>query len=106
MSIFREWHDFVTYPLDPDAVRTEARRLRTDDATIATHELNGVAAHQPFLVRKSDIISEPDDAFEAMEVTPYGVVTIWTSKNVWMLLQDRGIEKLRFFRRHPPVMSL
>jgi hypothetical protein len=39
MSIFREWHDFVTYPLDPDAVVTEQRRLRTDDATITTYDL-------------------------------------------------------------------
>src|SRR5689334_16447320 len=103
--ILRDWHDFVTYPLDPDAVQTDARRLKTDDATLATQGMTDIAAHQPFLVRQGDIIFEPGDAFEAMEITPFGVVTIWTTRNVWTLMQDRGIEKLRFVRRHPPTVT-
>jgi len=112
MSLFWSWHDFAIYPLDTEAVRTEERRLRTDDASIAVHQITkdgmkdspmaDIASLQPFLVQKEMIVFEPDDEFEAMEVTPQGGVTIWTKKNVWMLLKDRGIEKMRFSRRHPP----
>jgi len=110
--IFREWHDFVTYPLDPERVHTRVARL--DIAAAYRRGQNGqypeeysgsldrgAIIDQAFLVKDGDI-------FECMEIDDFGHVTIWTSQKIWFLVRDGssgGIEKLRYVPRHPPTRS-
>ena len=106
--IFREWHDFVVYPLEPDKVSSRAQRLDTSMG----HRLqsngeygDGYTPSSPrgAVIPLSAVIIE-DDQFEAMEIDDYGQVCVWTRDRVWALFRvgnEGGIEKLQYLPRHP-----
>ena len=99
MPMFREWHDFVTYPLEPERVKTAQERLDTAGKVRVGDEdyrvEDGGVVTEPLLIRDGDVV-------EAMRVHDSGGgVTIWTKKWVFFLLRDRGLEKSFFVPRHP-----
>ena len=106
--IFREWQEFVTYPLDPNRVRTKAERLDTSEAFRRGLDGKYPQDCKPSSSRATIIdlgmIVYDGDVFERMEVTDQGDVLIWTHEKVWMLLRKNtaGIEKLIYVPRHPP----
>ncbi len=102
MPMFREWHDFVTYPLDPERIKTAQERLdtagkvRVGEADYRMEE--GGVVTEPLLIRDGD-------ALEAMRVHDSGGVTIWTTKWVFFLMRDRGLEKSFCVPRHPELRT-
>ena len=106
--LFREWKDFVSYPLDPSRVRTRNERLDTSKACRRGND----GKYPPDYLSSPDhgavidrhILFYDDDVFECMEVTDYGDVTVWTRDKVWHLFRRNtgNMEKLMFLRRHPP----
>ena len=109
---FRDWHDFVTYPLNPDRVHTRAARLDTSAAFRRGPDRNYSNEYSQSsdkgAVIDQTLIVQYGDAFECMEIDDFGLVTIWTSQKVWFLVRDGlagGIEKLRYVQRHPPTGS-
>src|SRR5258707_962514 len=110
--IFREWQEFVTYPLNPDRVRTKAERL---DTSVAFRRGRDGKYPQDYEAPSSKgaiidlaMIVSDGDVFESMEVTDYGDVLIWTRQKVWLLLRmnTSGMEKLIYVPRHPPNQKL
>jgi hypothetical protein len=106
--IFREWQDFVTYPLDPDRVRTKGERLDTSAAFRRGLDGKypqdyGPSSSRGAIVDLGMIVYE-SDVFESMEVNDYGDVLVWTRHKVWLLLRRNtaGMEKLIYVPRHPP----
>jgi hypothetical protein len=102
MTIYSNWVDFITYPLQPDRVKTEAERLDTRHAApsrAAPALLDN--RDQPFIV-SSEELQMTGDEFEAMEIDGHGNVTIWGKKYVYHLNRGFGMEKLVFLPRHPP----
>jgi hypothetical protein len=108
LMVFREWQEFVTYPLDPNRVRTKAERLDTRGAF-----RRGIDGKYPQDYESSSsraaiidlgMIVYDGDVFERMEVTEYGDVLVWTRQKVWLLLRKNtaGMEKLIYVPRHPP----
>jgi hypothetical protein len=106
--LFRQWKDFVSFPLDPDRVRTRDERLDTSRAYRRERDGKYPHDHRPSpdrgLVIDLGVVLYDDDAFECMEVTDYGDVTIWTRDKVWHLFRKstNRMEKLMFLSRHPP----
>jgi hypothetical protein len=106
--IFREWQEFVTYPLDPDRVRTKAERLDTSAAfrrgRDGKYPQDYEAASSRGAIIDLGIIVYDGDDFESMEVNDYGDVLVWTRQKVWLLLRKNtaGMEKLIYVPRHPP----
>jgi hypothetical protein len=111
LMFFKEWQDFVTYPLDPERVRTSAARL---DTSVAFHR--GPDGRYPKDYKPSkgavidrDVVVKGDDVFEGMCVDNLGHMQIWTRQYIWLLVRDGksgGIEKLRRWSRHPPIDHL
>lgn len=102
MTLYKEWNDFVTFPKDPNKIRSKEARLDTANAVHNNSEEynQGLVDEKGFIVTL-DIVLFDDDRFEAMEVNSGGAVVIWTRKRVWCL-QNRGtMEKLNYFPRHP-----
>ena len=105
--IFREWHEFVTYSLDPNRVRTRAERLDTRRAFRRTPGGEYPHDYTPSSSRGAvidlNMIVRDGDCFECMEVDDFGGVLIWTQRKVWLLARNHpnGIEKLFYVPRHP-----
>lgn len=106
--IFREFQEFVTYPLDRDRVRTRAERLDTSKASRlgpnGRYPEDYLASKGDGAVIGVDQIVWEGDIFECMEVDDYGNVCIWTQLRVWVLLRKEtaNLEKLIYVPRHPP----
>ena len=104
--LFREWKDFVSFPLDPNRVRTRDERLDTSNAYRRDRDGKYPQDYKPDRGAVIDlgVVLSDDDAFECMEVTDYGDVTIWTRDKVWHLLRKNTnhMEKLLYLHRHPP----
>jgi hypothetical protein len=106
--IFREWHEFITYPLDPDRVRTRAERLDLSDGFRRDNSGKYPEDYEPSsgrgLIIDLELIVYNGDKFECMEITDYGEVVIWTCQKVWLLNRKNtnGMEKLLYLPRHPP----
>jgi hypothetical protein len=105
--LFQEWHDFVTYPLDPNRVTTLRERLDTSRA----FRLQADGQYPPGFkpsgkegVVEISMVIRGDDVFERMSISDYGDVCIWTRDKVWVLLRrgSGGMEKLMYVLRHPP----
>lgn len=105
MTVYNEWVDFVTFPLDLDRVQTKEQRLDVSNAVYADSEEYklGHGDEKGFVITL-DRITFDGDEFEAMEVIEWGAVTIWTRKKVWTLHRDRGLEKLFRIKRHPDLI--
>jgi hypothetical protein len=102
VSSYRKWKDFVSYPLDPERVRTSEQRL--DVSMVMSPDDPQYDARQGCIITQSLIVSE-DDRFEAMSIDDGGNVTIWTKKRVWGLFRFGGMEKLKYLPRHPDEES-
>lgn len=100
--LYKEWVDFVSFPLDPYKVNSREQRLDTSQAInpYSPEYTAEVGTERGAIVSKEMLFLE-DDIFEAMEITDYGAVYIWSDKRVWFLHGDRGLEKLFFVYRHP-----
>lgn len=115
MVIYKEWVDFVIYTANSRDTQTFTQRLDTSKAvdldsidpkdTDAITKAVALARERGAIVSKSSVVTG-DDQFEAIEITNYGDVTIWTKQKVWRLHKLRGYEclyeKLLFSPRHPP----
>ena len=108
--LFKDWHDFVVYPMDPERVHTRAARIDTSTACrlgpngrypdeYSSNKNAGAVIDQTY-------VTQFGDAFESMEIDDYGSVMIWTRDNVWCIRRDRGMEKLIFLPRNPPNQPL
>lgn len=104
--IYKEWIDFVSYPLDPNKITSREQRLDLADAVVPTSPHykieNGAIITKEFIHLEYD-----NDEFEAMAISDYGDVCIWTKKKVWFLLR-RGemMEKMMFVQRHPDSVEV
>src|SRR5262245_32361857 len=106
MALFHEWHDFVTFPLDPSRVRSMEQRLDTANAVDPRAAEYDPSTTGGARVSRTDLQLDGEDAdqFEAMEVTDYGDVAVWTRRRVWCLRREAGLEKLIYLPRHPPIL--
>jgi len=108
MTLYREWHNFTIYP-DFERVSSEVQRLDTSQAIRfkpnTPSELlrysEEEVARRGVLEIKEDFV-EPGDKFVAMQVLPRGHVTIWTTKYVYEIIRDLGVEKMKRMPRYPP----
>ena len=89
MTMYRAWNDFVIYPHDPRLVTNEAMRLDTSDP-------------RGMIVDRT-LVEPFKGVFEAMDITPAGDVTIWTSDAVWTLVHTDQLEKLAYVERRPAL---
>ena len=103
--IYKTYQEFVTYPLFPDKVKSLEDRL---DIHKAYRKLNGRYPEEyspnseKGAIIEIDTILNEDDSFEAMEITDFGYVTIWTKNKVWFLTRDHGkLERLKYIARNP-----
>ncbi len=108
MTLYREWHDFVLY-CDTEKVSSEAQRLYTSDAIrFKTHFAAELLLYsRKELERRGTLCVEEDfaysgDKFVAMQINPRGRVTIWTTKYVYEIIRELGVEKMKRFPRNPP----
>jgi hypothetical protein len=97
--IFREWHDFVMWPTNPDRVSTADERL--DTSCVGADSCDQPEKASAKLVTQAIIVDEDDD-FEQMAVGEFGDITIWTRDKVWCIRRSHGLEKLMYVPRHPP----
>jgi hypothetical protein len=105
MSIYKEWVDFVSFPLDPEKCYTRVQRLDITNAVSVNSEnyTPELGTEKGVIVTKDHIFFD-DDEFEEMLISDYGQVIVWTKKRVWTL-QDQGHrEKLVFLPRHPQFL--
>ena len=104
MTVYREWHDLVVYPLHPERVRTREQRLDTSEALDPESPGYSPGCKESALVTLRYLLPGfDDDVFEAMEVGDSGDVTIWTKKRVWLLWRpEGGLERFKFVLRYPP----
>ena len=95
--LFRQWQDFILYPLDPDRVNSLEDRLDISKADQRTG----------FIFTFESAV-QSDDIFEVTEISEYGHVMIWTRDKVWCLVREgnnAGMEKMRYVPRHPPTID-
>ena len=116
MAIFKEWVDFVIFPYDPDRATTLQHRLWVEEAIDTGHITTSSQVKAEFddlhdkilkfgrLIKKSALVRS-NDAFEAMEITDWGSITIWTQQLVYTVVRDGGNERLRAFPRNPPTFT-
>ena len=105
MTLYKEWINFVTFPLDVERVKSEKERLDTSKAIYMNSDeyKSNSGEENGFVITLTEIIPTwDDDKFEAMEINSGGGVMIWTRKRVWILhtREGRG-EKLMYLSRHP-----
>jgi hypothetical protein len=89
--IFREWHDFVMWPTNPDRISTADDRL--DTSCVGADSCDPPEKGSAQLVTQAVVVDENDD-FEAMAVGEFGDITIWTRDKVWWIRRSHGLEKL------------
>lgn len=94
--LFREWHDYVTCPLDPQRIQTAAERLNLQGAQEAKTAQDPKA---PIRVARDSYLSEGDD-FVAMDVSDRGDVTVWTRRQVLRLWRAFGSHRLIDHEKH------
>ena len=108
MTLYKEWRDFTIYP-DLEKVVSEAQRLDTSQAIrfkpntpseLLRYSEEEVA--QRGVLRIEEDFVEQGDKFVAMQIFPRGYVTIWTSRYVYEIICDLGVEKMKRMPRHPP----
>lgn len=102
--LYKEWIDFVIYPLDSNRVLTREQRLDTSNAIRVTdpNYTPTLGTEKGTIFTKEQIIFDFDnDEFEAIAIGYTGSVTIWTRKRVWALFKFEAVEKLRFLPRNP-----
>ena len=119
--IYKEWHDIAVFN-DRDRVLTREQRLDTSQALdvpeLATardmmawwgDEEQAAQRHEELRARGwrltlKTLLFDPEGAFEAMQITDFGFVTIWTRKYVGTLHHPSTtmIEKLWMVPRNPP----
>ena len=102
--LYEEWIDFVIYPLDSNRVLTREQRLDTSNAVRVSDKdyTPTIGTEKGTIYPKESVFFDfNNDKFEAMAIDNYGGVVIWTTKKVWFLLNDRGLEKLKYVPRHP-----
>ncbi|OUS05842.1 hypothetical protein A9Q81_03610 [Gammaproteobacteria bacterium 42_54_T18] len=87
-KIIYEWVDFVICTFDPDVMLTRNHRLGI-----------GLDERKFYRINQDHCVSD-DDEFEAMEIDG-SYLTLWTTKKVWVIRTDRGMEKLIYLPRHP-----
>lgn len=106
--IYREWIDFVIFPLDPNKVLSQKTRLDTSTAVrVSDPNYTPELATQEGVIFEKEIILFDDDEFEAIGITDYGDVCIWTKKRVWTLFRRiSGMEKMTYVPRHPDSEEL
>jgi hypothetical protein len=104
---FKEWKEFVVYPVDSSRVKSREQRLDIANASrigIDGRYPAGKSSEMGCVIPLTQIERE-GDVFECMEVADYGHVYIWTRDKVWFLAREGNygrIEKLRYVPRHPP----
>ncbi len=103
MPVFKHWVDFVVHPSKPGCIYSLAERLDTSQAVDPRSEKYewGMKA----IIFERDVFGgHDDDELEAMEVTEYGGVTIWTRRRVWFVRSEASrLETLKYVPRHPPL---
>lgn len=106
MTLYKEWVNFVSFPKDPNRIRSEATRIDTANGVYNNSEEyhQGLVDEKGFIVT-SDIVLFDDDRFEAMEINSGGGVVIWTRKRVWILQNQENREKMIYLPRHPEFSS-
>ncbi len=111
MALYREWRNFVIH-CDTEKVSSEAQRLDTSNAIrFKTHFAAELLLYSREEVEQRGVIQVEEDfafsgdKFVAMQINPRGHVTIWTTKYVYQLLRELGVEKMRRFPRNPPDES-
>lgn len=108
MTLYKEWHDFTMYP-DWEKVSSEAQRLDTSQAIrFKPNTPSELLRYNEEEVERRGILNlEEDfaysgDKFVAMQINPRGHVTLWTTKYVYELVRDLGVEKMHRSPRNPP----
>lgn len=88
-------HDFVYCSRNTGLFRSREDRI---DLKIVDAGLKEKAV----VVTIETILIDDDDVFEAMELSEFGDVLIWTKKSVWTIRREGNWEKLLFVPRNPP----
>lgn len=106
--IFKEYQEFVVYPLQADKVRHREDRLNIEhgfriNCAGAYPQDYSPSSEKGAVVPLQHIVLEHDQ-FEAMQVSDSGHVTIWTRDRVWFLVHegnDQQIERMKYVPRNP-----
>ena len=99
---YKEWIDFVVFPLDSNKCLTREMRLDISNA-VSVRDSN----YSPELGTKKGVIFPKhniffdNDKFEKMFISDLGQVVIWTKKRVWGLYRLEAMERMQFLPRHP-----
>ena len=100
--LYKEWVDFVTFPLDAEKCYSREQRLNLSEAvSVDSPDYTPELGTEKGVITPKQFIFFEDDEFEAMEITDYGHVFIWTDKKVWTLHNAGGLERLLYVPRHP-----
>ena len=111
--LFKQWREFVIYPLNSDKVKTFEQRVDISQA----YRISSNEKYPQYLEDnvKNGIIFDHatvvagEDEFEAMNIDQFGHVIIWTIKKVWYLNKEgenSKIEKMRYVPRNPIMQNL
>lgn len=99
---YKEWIDFVSFPLDPYRCNSREQRIDLSSAISTDSEeyTPELGTEKGSIVTKDFIIFD-NDKFEVMQISDYGKIIIWTTKRVWHLQDQGNREKLIFLPRNP-----
>jgi hypothetical protein len=100
MAIQTSWTDFIILPNEIGGIQTYQERVNV--ARAVDTSTNGWDAHLHAALITEDKVTQPNDLFEAMEISERGDVMIWTTKRIWYIRREcNAKERLRFVPRHP-----
>lgn len=106
--LYKEWIDFIIFPTKPNQVSNREQRIDISNAIrykSAEYENHELVKERGFVYTKDQIIFD-DDLFEAMLISDYGEVFIWTHKRVWTLYRRLdGVEKLIYLPRNSDLLE-
>ena len=99
---YKEWIDFVTFPLDSNKVISREQRLDTSTAILVTDsDYTPQLGTERGVIFPKELIFFDDDEFETMWFGETGQVIVWTKKRVWNIYILEALERMQFLPRSP-----